>query len=138
MADSVKKASRVVPLDADKLGFITGAVGAFTVALVQMFLREADLLTTIFRAGMVFVGVYAASFWLVRRFLLASLLQMLDDKRRHREERRAKIKERREEARAQGSSILDMLEPAAPEQPGTETEADTEASALSEAGLPSL
>jgi len=115
MADSTKTNQRVVPLDADKLGHIMGASGAVLVAFVQAFLREADPLTTLFRAGLVFVGIYTASYWLVRRFLKASLLQMIREKSERREERRRKMKERQSEAKAQGPAVLDMLTPVQPE-----------------------
>lgn len=111
MPDTKQRSHRVVPLDADRLGHIAGALGALPVALIQMFVRDADLLTTLVRSGWIYVGIYAAVFMLVRLFLRASLYQMLDEKRSRREDRRRRMKERQAEAKTEGPPITDMLAP---------------------------
>ncbi len=125
MPEGTKRAPRVVALDADRLGHIAGALAALPVALAQMFYRDADLLTTLVRGGWTYVGVYAATFAMVRLFLRASLFQMLEDKRARREERRRKLKERQADAKAETSPMPAQAPQAGPPAP-------------SESGLPQL
>jgi hypothetical protein len=130
MPDSARRPPKVVPLDADKLGHIAAAWGAFAVALTQMFLREATLLTTLVRSGWTYVGVYAATFILVRMFLRASLFQMLADRRERREGRRRLMKERQEAAKPKGPAGLEASALGMESEPGTPPPSET--------GLPSL
>lgn len=90
--------ARTLALDGDKLGFIAGSTIALGVALVQMFLREADLLTTLVRSGWAFVGAYAAVFFLVRIILRTTLFEMLAEKESRREARRQQLREARDKA----------------------------------------
>jgi len=92
--------ARTIALDGDKLGFIAGGAVAFGVALVQMFLRDADLLTTLVRSGWSFVAAYAAVFFLVRTILRTTLFEMLAEKESRREARRQQLREAREKAAA--------------------------------------
>lgn len=90
--------ARTLTLDGDKLGFIAGSVVALGVALVQMFLRDADLLTTLVRSAWAFVGAYAAVFFLVRTILRTTLFEMLAEKESRRESRRQHLRDAREKA----------------------------------------
>ena len=126
----LRRPPKVVPLDADRIGHIFGAFGALGVAITQMFMRDAGLLTTLVRSGWTYVGVYAATFILVRQFLRASLFQMIADKRERREERRRQMRERQDAAKAEGvaaqSAATQSSAPEAGPRPPSET------------GLPSL
>jgi hypothetical protein len=92
--------TRTLALDADRLGAIAGGVIALLVALVQMFLRDADPLTTVTRSGWAFVGAYAAVFYLVRTILRTTLFEMLGEKTARREAKREQMREARENAAA--------------------------------------
>lgn len=126
----LRRAPKVVPLDADRIGHIFAAFSALGVAITQMFMRDAGLLTTLVRSGWTYVGVYAATFFLVRQFLRASLFQMIADKRERREERRRQMRERQEAAKTEGAGV----------QPATAQTAAPVAGPRppSETGLPSL
>ncbi len=130
MPDSARKPPKVVPLDADKLGHIAAAWAALGVALTQMFLRDATLLTTLVRSGWIYVGVYAATFVLIRTFLRASLFQMIADRRERRESRRRQMKERQEAAKAEGAAVAGAPAAQAADARGTPPP--------SASGLPSL
>jgi hypothetical protein len=92
--------ARTLALDGDKLGFIAGSTVALGVALVQMFLRDADLLTTLVRSGWAFVAAYAAVFFLVRTILRTTLFEMLAEKESRRDARRQQLRDAREKAAA--------------------------------------
>ncbi len=90
--------ARTLALDGDKLGFVVGSTVALGVALVQMFLRDADLLTTLVRSGWAFLGAYAAVFFLARTILRTTLFEMLAEKESRREARRQHMRDAREKA----------------------------------------
>lgn len=92
--------TRTLALDADRLGSIAGGVVALVVALIQMFYRDADPLTTLARSGWAFVGAYAAVFFLVRTILRTTLFEMLAEKSARREAKRGHMREARENAAA--------------------------------------
>ncbi len=89
-------------MDADKLGAIGGGIVGLGVALVQMFFREADPMTTIVRSAWAFVGAYAAVFFLVRTILRTALFEMLADKEARREARHEARSKAAAEARSAG------------------------------------
>lgn len=92
--------ARTLALDGDKLGFVAGSAVALGVALVQMFLQNADPLTTLVRSGWAFVGTYAAVFFLARTILRTTLFEMLAEKESRREARRQQLREARDKAAA--------------------------------------
>ncbi len=92
---------RTLALDADKLGAIAGGIVALLVALIQMFFRDADPMTTIVRSGWSFVGAYAAVFFLCRMILRTTLFEMLAEKAAKREAKREHMREARDNAAAQ-------------------------------------
>lgn len=98
MPTKTQTPARTLALDGDKLGFVAGSAIALGVALVQMFLQNADLLTTLVRSGWAFVGTYAAVFFLARTILRTTLFEMLAEKESRREARRQQMREARERA----------------------------------------
>jgi len=85
--------SRVLALDADKLGTVAGGFVGLLVAAIQMFYREADPLTTLVRSGWAFVGAYAAVFFLVRTILRTTLFEALAEKAAKREAKREHMRD---------------------------------------------
>jgi hypothetical protein len=98
------KSARTLTLDGDKLGFIAGGVVALGVSIVQMFMRDADPLTTLVRGGWAFVGAYAGVFFLVRMILRTTLFEVLADKEAKREARRSHMREERDKAASRKSA----------------------------------
>ena len=93
MARATKKRPvRLIALDADRLGLVVGLAAA-VVVMVACFYREVPWGATFIRAGWVFVVAYAAAFFLVRHVLRTTLAEMLQDKKRKRESRRAAERE---------------------------------------------
>jgi len=102
---------RTIALDADKLGAIGGGVVALFVAAIQMFYWKADPMTTVIRSGWVFVGTYAAVFFLVRSILRTTLFEMLAEKSAKREAKREQKREARDTATAQRNMTGEMPGP---------------------------
>lgn len=85
----------VIALDGHKLGHIVGALVAFTVLSLSLFLHNADGLATFTRVGWSFVVAYGATYFLVRVILLTTLTLLALEKRTALMEKRAKHKEQR-------------------------------------------
>ncbi len=91
----------VIALDGHKLGHIAGALVAFAVLTILLFLRNADALTTFTRAGWSFVVAYGATYFLVRVILRTTLALLALEKQTALKEKRAKHREQRTRGQAQ-------------------------------------
>ena len=85
----------VIALDGHKLGHIVGAIVAFAVLSISLFLRNADGLTTFARVGWSFVVAYGATYFLVRVILRTTLALLALEKQTALMEKRARHKEQR-------------------------------------------
>ena len=81
--------TKVVALNGNRLGQIGGAVVACVVMAFSFYMREVDAFTAFTRVGWAFVIGYGATFFLVRVILVTTLRQMVEERRRTLEERRA-------------------------------------------------
>ncbi len=108
-----KKQRRVVALNGDKLGLVTGSVFATAVLALCFFYRQTDTSTAAIRAGWAFVVAYGAAFFLVRVVLRTTLYEFAQRER----ERRATKKRARDAAKtrdttqtAAGPSVVQLAE----------------------------
>ncbi len=105
---------RKLTLDADKLGAIAGGAVALVVALIQMFYRDADPMTTVVRGGWAFVGGYAAVFFLVRTIVRTTLFEMIAGKAAQREAKSDQMREARDHASARMKDTGETPAPGGP------------------------
>ena len=101
----------VIALDGHKLGHIVGALVAFTVLSISLFLRNADGLTTFTRVGWSFVVAYGATYFLVRVILRTTLTLLALEKQTALMEKRARHREQRTHGDVQEASE-ELEEPA--------------------------
>ena len=64
-AQSRKKNRRIIPLDGNRLGLVTGAVVSTVVLALGLFVHEAGLYAIVTRVGWSFVLAYGVTFLLV-------------------------------------------------------------------------
>lgn len=101
----------VIALDGHKLGHIAGALVAFAVLTISLFLRNADALATFTRVGWSFVVAYGATYFLVRVILRTTLALLASEKRTALMEKRARHKEQRTRGEEQ-ETAAEIEEPA--------------------------
>jgi len=77
---------KVIPLDGDKLGMIGGMIGAILVLIMSLYFHRGDIATTLIRVGWAFVICYGATFFLVRVILRTTLQELIEEKRKAKEE----------------------------------------------------
>ena len=99
-----KKNRPVLALDADRLGLIAAVVVATVVMAIGFFVRQAGTFEVIWRAGLAFVGTYAATFCLVRIILRCVLTEFAEQKQTRRRERAERLRERQ---RGRGETAVD-------------------------------
>lgn len=84
---ATKKNKRVIALDGDKLGMIGGMVGAFIVLIVCL-INHVSTITSLTRMGWGFVICYGATFFLVRVILRTTLIEMIEQEKLEKKQRK--------------------------------------------------
>lgn len=88
-----KKQKKIIALDGDKLGMIGGVLGATVVLVVGFLSQNSTLASTLIRMGWVFVACYGATFFLVRMILRTTLMEMIEEEKRIKEEKKKSNRE---------------------------------------------
>lgn len=82
------KPQKIIPLDGDKLGMIGGLLGATCVLVISFLFQSGGMITTLIRMGWVFVACYGATFFLVRMILRTTLVDMIEQEKRLKQEQK--------------------------------------------------